>query len=356
MAPGALTAGPDAAPVPASGVPTPFARRRATVVARVRGVPVGAPHPVVVQSMTNTDTADAAATAEQAAALFRAGSQVVRITVNNDEAAAAVPEIRRRLDDQGLDVPLVGDFHYNGHLLLTKYPAAAAALDKYRINPGNVGTRHRDANFTQIVRVAVDHGKPVRIGVNWGSLDQDLLTQMMDANAAAGHPRGAKDVYMEAMIESALRSAALAEETGLPHDRILISAKVSVVPDLVEVYRRLAARCDYPLHLGLTEAGMGTKGVVASTAGLAILLGEGIGDTIRVSLTPKPGGDRTEEVFVAQQILQSLGLRNFAPRSPRAPAAGAPRRRSSSTWPRTSRATCASRCRSGSRRTPAWST
>jgi (E)-4-hydroxy-3-methylbut-2-enyl-diphosphate synthase len=272
--------------------------------------------------MTNTDTADAAATAQQVAALYRAGSQIVRVTVNNDEAAAAVPELRARLDDLGLDVPLVGDFHYNGHLLLTKYPGAAAALDKYRINPGNVGTRHRDANFTQIVQVAVEHGKPVRIGVNWGSLDQDLLTQLMDANAAAGHPRDAKDVYMEAMLESALRSAALAEEVGLPHDRIIISAKVSVVADLVEVYRRLARRCDYPLHLGLTEAGMGSKGVVASTAGLAILLGEGIGDTIRVSLTPKPGGDRTEEVFVAQQILQSMGMRSFAPQVTACPGCG----------------------------------
>ena len=296
------------------------------MTAWVGNVPVGGAHPVVVQSMTNTDTADAAGTAEQVAALARAGSQIVRVTVNNDEAAAAVPEIRARLTDAGVDVPLVGDFHYNGHLLLTKYPGAAAALDKYRINPGNVGTSRRDANFTQIVRVAVEHDKPVRIGVNWGSLDQALLTQMMDANAAAGHnggtPRDAKDVYMEAMLESALRSAALAEEAGLAHDRILISAKVSVVPDLVEVYRRLAARCDYPLHLGLTEAGLGTKGVVASTAGLAILLGEGIGDTIRVSLTPKPGGDRAEEVYVAQQILQSLGLRNFAPQVTSCPGCG----------------------------------
>ena len=303
-------------------VPSPFAARRPSVTAWVRGVGVGASQPVVVQSMTNTDTADAAATALQVAALYRAGSQIVRVTVNNDEAAAAVPELRARLTDLGLDVPLVGDFHYNGHLLLTKYPACAAALDKYRINPGNVGTRHRDANFTQIVQVAVDHDKPVRIGVNWGSLDQDLLTQMMDANAAAGHPRDAKDVYMEAMLESALRSAALAEEVGLRHDQIIISAKVSVVPDLVEVYRRLAARCDYPLHLGLTEAGMGSKGVVASTAGLAILLGEGIGDTIRVSLTPKPGGDRTEEVFVAQQILQSMGMRSFAPQVTACPGCG----------------------------------
>jgi (E)-4-hydroxy-3-methylbut-2-enyl-diphosphate synthase len=304
----------------------PFAPRRRTVTTRVRGVAVGSAHPVVVQSMTNTDTADAAGTAEQVAALFRAGSQIVRMTVNNDEAAAAVPEVRARLDDLGLDVPLVGDFHYNGHLLLTRHPACAAALDKYRINPGNVGTKHRDANFTQIVQVAVDHDKPVRIGVNWGSLDQDLLTQMMDANARAAErgevPRDAKDVYVEAMLESALRSAALAEEVGLGHDKVIISAKVSQVQDLVTVYRRLAARCDYPLHLGLTEAGLGTKGVVASTAGLAILLGEGIGDTIRVSLTPRPGGDRTEEVHVAQQILQSLGLRSFAPQVTACPGCG----------------------------------
>ncbi|MGZ8379860.1 MAG: flavodoxin-dependent (E)-4-hydroxy-3-methylbut-2-enyl-diphosphate synthase [Gemmatirosa sp.] len=322
LAPVSITGrAPAAAPAPAPA-PGPFGSRRPSVTARVRGVGVGASHPVVVQSMTNTDTADAAATAAQVATLYRAGSQIVRITVNNDEAAAAVPEIRARLTDLGLDVPLVGDFHYNGHLLLTKQPACAAALDKYRINPGNVGTRHRDANFTQIVQVAIDHDKPVRIGVNWGSLDQDLLTQMMDANAAAATPTTAKDVYIEAMLESALRSAALAEEVGLAHDRIIISAKVSIVADLVEVYRRLARRCDYPLHLGLTEAGMGAKGIVASTAGLAILLGEGIGDTIRVSLTPKPGGDRSEEVFVAQQILQSLGMRAFAPQVTACPGCG----------------------------------
>ena len=272
--------------------------------------------------MTNTDTADPAATTQQVAELFEAGSQIVRITVNNDDAARAVPEIRQRLDDLGLDVPLIGDFHYNGHLLLTKYPACAAALDKYRINPGNVGSKHRDANFTTIVQAAIDHNKPVRIGVNWGSLDQDLLTQMMDANASADTPREAKDVYMDAMLESALRSAALAEEVGLAHDKIIVSAKISVVPDLVECYRRLATRCDYPLHLGLTEAGMGTKGVVASSAALAILLSEGIGDTIRVSLTPKPNGDRREEVFVAQQILQSLGLRSFAPQVTACPGCG----------------------------------
>ena len=272
--------------------------------------------------MTNTDTADPAATAAQVAALAHAGSQLVRVTVNNEEAAAAVPEIARRLSDMGVSVPLVGDFHYNGHLLLAKYPECARTLDKYRINPGNVGGKRRDENFRTIVGIAVDNGKPVRIGVNWGSLDQDLLTEMMDANASAGHPRDAKDVYIEAMLASALRSAELAQEVGLGHDRILISAKVSHVPDLVEVYERLGARCDYPLHLGLTEAGMGMKGQVASAAALSILLAKGIGDTIRVSLTPKPNGDRTEEVLVAQQILQSLGLRSFAPQVTACPGCG----------------------------------
>jgi (E)-4-hydroxy-3-methylbut-2-enyl-diphosphate synthase len=299
-----------------------FAPRRPTVTALVGTVPVGSAHPVVVQSMTNTDTADAAGTAAQVAALATAGSQIVRVTVNNDEAAAAVPEIVARLADLGVSVPIVGDFHYNGHLLLAKYPACARALAKYRINPGNVGGKRRDENFRTIVQLAVEHGKPVRIGVNWGSLDQDLLTQMMDENARAGSPRAAKDVYMEAMLASALRSAELAEETGLGHDRILISAKVSHVPDLVEVYERLATRCDYPLHLGLTEAGMGMKGQVASAAALSILLTKGIGDTIRVSLTPKPNGDRTEEVLVAQQILQSLGLRSFAPQVTACPGCG----------------------------------
>ena len=272
--------------------------------------------------MTNTDTADAAATAQQVARLAEAGSQIVRVTVNNEEAAAAVPEIISRLDDMGVSVPIVGDFHYNGHLLLARYPACARALAKYRINPGNVGGKRRDENFRTIVGVAVEHDKPVRIGVNWGSLDQDLLTQMMDENARAGSPRTAKDVYIEAMLASALRSAELAEEVGLPHDHILISAKVSHVPDLVEVYERLAGRCDYPLHLGLTEAGMGMKGQVASAAALSILLARGIGDTIRVSLTPKPNGDRTEEVLVAQQILQSLGLRSFAPQVTACPGCG----------------------------------
>lgn len=299
-----------------------FHNRRQTATVYVGGVAVGSAAPIVVQSMTNTDTADAAATARQVAALATAGSQLVRVTVNNDDAAASVPEIVHRVRDSGVDVPIVGDFHYNGHLLLTKFPGAAAMLAKYRINPGNVGGKRRDENFRTIVRVAAENGKPVRIGVNWGSLDQDLLTEMMDANARASAPRDAKDVYIEAMLSSALRSAELAEEVGLSHDQIIVSAKVSGVQDLVQVYRSLAARCDYPLHLGLTEAGMGTKGVVASTAGLSILLAEGIGDTIRVSLTPKPNGDRTEEVLVAQQILQSLGLRSFAPQVTACPGCG----------------------------------
>jgi (E)-4-hydroxy-3-methylbut-2-enyl-diphosphate synthase len=272
--------------------------------------------------MTNTDTADADATAIQVAQLAHVGSELVRVTVNNDEAAQAVPRIREKLDRLGVGVPLIGDFHYNGHLLLTKYPEAAAALAKYRINPGNVGAKHRDANFQRIVEVAVANARPVRIGVNWGSLDQQLLTQMMDANAALPEPQDSREVMIEAMIESALRSARLAEETGLGHDRIVISAKVSGVQDLVEVYARLAERCDYPLHLGLTEAGMGSRGIISSTAGLAILLQRGIGDTIRVSLTPAPEGDRTEEVQVAQQVLQSLGLRSFTPQVSACPGCG----------------------------------
>jgi len=272
--------------------------------------------------MTNTDTADAAGTALQAADLARAGSRLVRVTVNNDDAAQAVPEIASRLADMGVSVPLIGDFHYNGHLLLTKYPAAAKTLAKYRINPGNVGGKRRDENFRTIVRIALDNDKPVRIGVNWGSLDQDLLTTLMDENALNPDPCTAKEVYIEAMLQSALRSAAMAEEVGLGHDRIIISAKVSGVQDLFVVYRQLAARCDYPLHLGLTEAGLGSKGIVASTAALSILLSEGIGDTIRVSLTPRPGGDRTEEVHVAQQILQSLELQSFNPQVTACPGCG----------------------------------
>ena len=296
--------------------------RRPSISATIGGVKMGGDTPIVVQSMTNTDTADAVATADQVIALNEAGSELVRVTVNNEDAAAAVPEIVDRVRQRGSNVPVIGDFHYNGHLLLARYPQCARALAKYRINPGNVGGKRRDENFRTIVGLAVEHGKPVRIGVNWGSLDQDLLTQMMDENARAGSPRTAKDVYIEAMLASALRSAELAEEVGLPHDHILISAKVSHVPDLVEVYERLAARCDYPLHLGLTEAGMGMKGQVASAAALSILLARGIGDTIRVSLTPKPNGDRTEEVLVAQQILQSLGLRSFAPQVTACPGCG----------------------------------
>ena len=296
--------------------------RRRTVTVDVGGVKIGSRHPIVVQSMTNTDTADADGTALQVAALAHAGSELVRITVNNDAAAAAVPEIRRKLDDLGIGVPLIGDFHYNGHQLLIEYPEAAGALAKYRINPGNVGAKRHDENFQTIVRVAMEYAKPVRIGVNWGSLDPALLTQLMDENARLAQPRDSRDVMIEAMLQSALRSAELAEETGLPHDRIVISAKVSGVRDLVDVYRILAARCDYPLHLGLTEAGMAMKGIVASTAGLSILLNEGIGDTIRVSLTPAPGGDRTEEVLVGQQVLQSLGLRSFLPQVSACPGCG----------------------------------
>lgn len=288
----------------------------------VGGVPVGSGHPIVVQSMTNTDTADASGTALQVAELARAGSRLVRVTVNNDDAARAVPEIASRLADMGVAVPVIGDFHYNGHLLLVKYPETAKTLAKYRINPGNVGGKRRDENFRTIIQVALDNDKPVRIGVNWGSLDQDLLTTLMDDNARSSEPRDAKEVYIEAMIQSALRSAFIAEEMGLGHDRIIISAKVSGVQDLLEVYRQLAARCDYPLHLGLTEAGLGAKGIIASTAALSILLSEGIGDTIRVSLTPRPGGDRTEEVRVAQQILQSLELQSFNPQVTACPGCG----------------------------------
>ncbi len=300
----------------------PFGPRRRTVTTVVGDIAIGSDHPVVVQSMTNTDTADVSGTVAQVAALAAAGSQLVRITVNNDASAAAVPGIVERLAAIGVEVPIVGDFHYNGHLLLAKYPETARALAKYRINPGNVGGKRRDEHFRTIVQIAIDNAKPVRIGVNWGSLDQDLLTSMMDQNAARPDPLDARAVYIEAMLESALRSALLAEETGLGHDRIIISAKVSGVNDLVDVYRLLSARCDYPLHLGLTEAGLGMKGIVSSTAGLSILLSEGIGDTIRVSLTPKPGGDRTEEVLVAQQILQSLGLRSFTPQVTSCPGCG----------------------------------
>ncbi len=297
-------------------------RRRGTVTVDVGGVPVGSRHPVVVQSMTNTDTADPDGTAIQVARLAHAGSELVRVTVNNDAAAAAVPEMLRKLRDLGVGVPVIGDFHYNGHQLLVEYPEMARGLAKYRINPGNVGAKRHDANFQTIVSVAIENGVPVRIGVNWGSLDQALLTELMDANARLSEPRDSRDVMIEAMIESAMRSAELAEETGLGHDRIILSAKVSGVRDLVDVYRILATRSDYPLHLGLTEAGLGMKGIVASTAGLSILLDEGIGDTIRVSLTPAPGGEREEEVRVAQQVLQSMGLRSFLPQVSACPGCG----------------------------------
>ena len=299
-----------------------IAPRRATPTVFVGGVPVGSAHPVMVQSMTNTDTADVLATVQQAAALARAGSEAVRVTVNNDEAAAAVPAIVEELDRLGVTVPIVGDFHYNGHLLLTRYPACARALAKYRINPGNVGGKRHDEHFQAIIDVALANDKPVRIGVNWGSLDQQLLTTMMDENAASAAPLTARDVTMNAMVESAVRSAAQAESYGMADDRIILSAKVSGVQDLIDVYRMLAGRCNYPLHLGLTEAGLGMKGIVASTAGLAVLLQEGLGDTIRVSLTPAPGGDRSEEVRVAQQILQSLGLRSFLPQVTSCPGCG----------------------------------
>jgi (E)-4-hydroxy-3-methylbut-2-enyl-diphosphate synthase len=296
--------------------------RRTTPTVRVGNVAVGSAHPVVVQSMTNTDTADPASTIAQVRQLVEAGSEIVRVTVNNEEAARAVPAIVEGLDRLGIQVPIVGDFHYNGHLLLTKYPEAARALAKYRINPGNVGGKRKDEHFGAILDVALKNDKPVRIGVNWGSLDQDLLTEMMDANHASATPLDARDVTMEAMVESALRSAAFAERQGVPHHRIILSAKVSGVQDLVDVYRKLAPRCDYPLHLGLTEAGLGAKGIVASTAGLSLLLQEGIGDTIRVSLTPTPGGDRAEEVRVCQLILQMLGIRSFAPQVTSCPGCG----------------------------------
>lgn len=299
-----------------------LARRESTAV-DVGGVRIGGGAPIVVQSMTDTATEDARATAGQAAALARAGAELVRVTVNTRKAAQAVPEIVERLRDEGITVPLVGDFHYNGHVLLGEYPACARALAKYRINPGNVGVgRGRDRNFRRMIAVALEHGKPVRIGVNWGSLDQELLARLMDENRRRSEPRGAHAVILEAMAASALESARAAEECGLPHDRIVLSAKVSDVRDLIEVYRDLARRCDHALHLGLTEAGMGSRGIVASTAALAVLLAEGIGDTIRVSLTPAPGGARTEEVRVAQEILQSLGLRGFSPQVSACPGCG----------------------------------
>ncbi|MCH8319506.1 MAG: flavodoxin-dependent (E)-4-hydroxy-3-methylbut-2-enyl-diphosphate synthase [Acidobacteria bacterium] len=297
--------------------------RRKTVTVQVGQVPIGSDHPIVVQSMTNTDTADIEATVEQSRQLFQAGSELVRVTVNTEEAAQAIPEIVDRLEGEGLQAPIIGDFHYNGHLLLTRYPECARKLSKYRINPGNVGMgKHHDRYFKQMIQVALENDKPIRIGVNWGSLDQKLLARLMDSNAQLPEPKASGEVLMDAMVQSALESAALAEEYGLAHQRIVLSAKVSAAPDLIQVYRRLASLCDYPLHLGLTEAGMGTRGVVVSTAALSILLQEGIGDTIRVSLTPQPGGDRTEEVFVAQQILQSLNIRSFAPQVSACPGCG----------------------------------
>jgi len=297
--------------------------RRKTVTVDVGGVPVGSCHPVVVQSMTNTDTADTTATVNQVAALAQAGSEIVRVTVNTDEAAQAVPKIVETLRLFGVKAPIVGDFHYNGHILLKKYPECARALAKYRINPGNVDIgKKTDDNFRTMIECAIEYGKPVRIGVNWGSLDGALLVRMMDENAKSANPLDAAGVMKAAIVRSALESAELAEKYGLGHDRIIISAKVSNVQDLVDVYRRLASACDYPLHVGLTEAGMGAKGIVATTAALSILLQEGIGDTIRASLTPEPNGDRTEEVFVCQQILQSLGIRSFTPQVAACPGCG----------------------------------
>jgi (E)-4-hydroxy-3-methylbut-2-enyl-diphosphate synthase len=297
--------------------------KRKSVPVRVGQIQVGGVAPIVVQSMTNTDTEDAQATAQQVAALAEAGSELVRITVNTHEAARAVPEVMERLSDLGVTVPVIGDFHYNGHLLLSQYPACARALAKYRINPGNVGAgKHRDENFRRMIEVAIENDKPVRIGVNWGSLDQALLARLMDQNRLSPAPRPARDIMIEAMTLSVLESARMAEDYGLAHDHIILSAKVSAVQDLILVYRSLAAQCDYALHLGLTEAGMGAKGIVASTAALAVLLQEGIGDTIRVSLTPAPGGERTEEVRVAQQILQSLEIRSFTPQVSACPGCG----------------------------------
>ena len=297
--------------------------RRSTVQVTIGAVRVGAAAPIVVQSMTNTDTADVEGTAQQVKSLARAGSELVRITVNSAEAAAAVPHIRERLDQMGVPVPLIGDFHFNGHKLLREHPACAEALAKYRINPGNVGRgSKRDPQFAEMIETACRYGKPVRIGVNWGSLDQDLLTRIMDENATRAEPLSAQQIMRNAVVLSALESAARAESLGMPHERIILSAKVSGVQDLIAIYSDLAARCEYPLHLGLTEAGMGSKGIVASTAGMAVLLQRGIGDTIRVSLTPEPGGDRTQEVIVAQEILQTLGLRSFLPLVTACPGCG----------------------------------
>ena len=298
-------------------------QRRTSVVVQIGSVRVGGTNPIVVQSMTNTDTEDAEATAQQVKSLARAGSELVRITVNTSAAAAAVAPIRERLAQLGVDVPLIGDFHFNGHKLLREHPDCAAALAKYRINPGNVGRgSKRDSQFSEMIETACRYEKPVRIGVNWGSLDQELLTRLMDENSAQAAPSTAQEVMRRAVVLSALQSAQRAEELGLPHERIILSAKVSGVQDLIAIYQDLAARCDYPLHLGLTEAGMGSKGVVASTAGMAVVLQSGIGDTLRVSLTPEPGGDRTHEVLVAQEMLQTMGLRSFTPMVVACPGCG----------------------------------
>ena len=296
--------------------------RRTTVTTHVGAIPIGSAHPVVVQSMTNTPTADVRATVEQIAQLVAAGSEMVRLTVNDSAAAVAVPDIQEQLAGQGVDVPLIGDFHFNGHHLLSKHPNCAEALSKYRINPGNVGASRRDENFSTIIRVALDKNRPVRIGVNWGSLDKRLLSDMMDENARLAEPLDAREVMLNAMVESTVRSAELSEDLGLPHDHIVLSAKMSQVRDLVDVYRMLAVRTDYPLHLGLTEAGLGTRGIVYSSAGLSVLLFEGIGDTIRVSLTPSHGHERSEEVRVSQEILQALGIRSFSPQVTACPGCG----------------------------------
>ena len=298
-------------------------QRRNSVQVSIGPIRVGGTAPIVVQSMTNTDTADIEGTAQQVKSLARAGSELVRITVNTAEAAEAVPHIRNRLDQLGVAVPLIGDFHFNGHKLLREHPACAEALGKYRINPGNVGRgSKRDPQFAEMIETACRYGKPVRIGVNWGSLDQDLLTRLMDENSSRAEPVSAQQIMRNAVVLSALESARRAEELGMAHDRIILSAKVSGVQDLIAIYRDLGGRCDYPLHLGLTEAGMGSKGIVASTAGMAVLLQQGIGDTIRVSLTPEPGGDRTQEVIVAQEILQTMGLRSFLPLVTACPGCG----------------------------------
>jgi (E)-4-hydroxy-3-methylbut-2-enyl-diphosphate synthase len=330
-------------------------QRRKTVTVKIGQVRVGSDAPVVVQSMTNTSTADVASTIAQVAALVQAGSELVRLTVNNDEAAAAVPQIVEGLDKRGISVPIVGDFHYNGHLLLKKFPETARALAKYRINPGNVSIgRKDDDNFRTMIECAAENQKPVRIGVNWGSLDQALLARMMDKNSSLPQPAPVNQVMMEAMVASALESAASAEHYGLRHDQILLSAKVSSVRDLIDVYKNLAARCDYPLHLGLTEAGMGAKGLIASTAALAPLLLAGIGDTIRVSLTPKPGGDRSEEVLPRSRFCSRSEFAASRHRSPVVPAADAPRAPTFRSWPRRFRTTFAFPCRSGARSILAW--